>query len=140
MTTTAEPTTAEVGKSRVRKEDQRLITGRSRYTDAITPPGTLHLYIVRSPLAHAKITGVDKSEAESAPGVVGVYTAADLGVEGVGLPCAWPITPDMKSPQRPVLATDSVHFAGEGVAVVVARTIAEARDAADLVEIDYDPL
>ncbi len=140
MTATAEPTTLEVGKARVRKEDQRLITGRSRYTDAITPPGTLHLHVVRSPLAHATITNVDASAARSAPGVIGVYTAAELGVEAVGLPCAWPITSDMKSPQRPLLATDTVHFAGEGVAVVVARSTAEARDAADLVEVDYDPL
>src|SRR4051794_21499927 len=98
MTATAEPT-VEFGKARPRKEDDRLITGRSRYTDAITPSGTLHIAVVRSPLAHATITGVDKSEAEQAPGVVGVYTAADLGLEGVGLPCAWPITPDMKAPQ-----------------------------------------
>ncbi|MBN9109026.1 MAG: xanthine dehydrogenase family protein molybdopterin-binding subunit [Pseudonocardia sp.] len=139
MTTTAEPTT-ELGKARTRKEDARLITGRTRYTDAITPHGTLHMFVVRSPIAHATITSVDKSAAEAAPGVLGVFTAADLGVEAVGLPCAWPITPDMKSPQRPLLATGTVHFAGEGVAVVVARTPAEARDAADLVEIDYDPL
>jgi aerobic carbon-monoxide dehydrogenase large subunit len=140
MTTTAEPTTLEVGKARVRKEDERLITGRSRYTDAITPPGTLHIYVVRSPLAHAKITGIETAEAKAAPGVIGVYTAADLGLEGVGLPCAWPITPDMKAPQRPPLAVGTVHFAGEGVAVVVARTQAEARDAGELVEVDYDPL
>jgi aerobic carbon-monoxide dehydrogenase large subunit len=143
MTATADPTTTpspEVGKARVRKEDARLITGRTRYTDAITPQGTLHIHVVRSPLAHAKVLGVDKSAAESAPGVIGVYTAADLGVESVGLPCAWPITPDMKAPQRPLLATGTVHFAGEGVAVVVARSAAEARDAADLVEVDYDEL
>jgi carbon-monoxide dehydrogenase large subunit len=137
VTAVAEP---EVGKARVRKEDARLITGRSRYTDAITPPGTLHLHVVRSSSAHANITGIDTTEARKAPGVFGVYTAADLGVEGVGLPCAWPITPDMKSPQRPLLATSTVHFAGEGVAVVVARSAAEARDAADLVEVDYDDL
>ncbi|WP_232661731.1 xanthine dehydrogenase family protein molybdopterin-binding subunit [Pseudonocardia sp. TRM90224] len=140
MTATAEPTTNEIGKARTRKEDARLITGRSRYTDAITPQGTLHIFVVRSPLAHAKITGIDKSAAESAPGVIGVYTAADLGVEAVGLPNAWPITPDQKSPQRPVLASSTVHFAGEGVAVVVARSAAHARDAADLVEVDYNPL
>ncbi|MDT7576601.1 MAG: aerobic carbon-monoxide dehydrogenase large subunit [Pseudonocardiales bacterium] len=139
MTAVAEPG-LEVGKARVRKEDARLITGRSRYTDAITPPGTLHLHVVRSPVAHATITGIDSSAAKQAPGVIGVYTAADLGVEGVGLPCAWPITPDMKSPQRPLLATTTVHFAGEGVAIVVARSAAEARDAADLVEVDYDAL
>ncbi len=140
MTATADTSTLEVGKARTRKEDQRLITGRTRYTDSITPHGALHLHVVRSPLAHATITGVDKSAAEASPGVVGVYTASDLGVEGVGLPCAWPITPDMKAPQRPLLATTTVHFAGEGVAVVVARSAAEARDAGDLVEIDYEPL
>jgi Aerobic-type carbon monoxide dehydrogenase, large subunit CoxL/CutL homologs len=140
MTATADPTTLEIGKARTRKEDARLITGRTRYTDSITPAGTLHMYVVRSPLAHATITGIDKSAAEASPGVVGVYTAADLGLEAVGLPCAWPITPDMKSPQRPLLATTTVHFAGEGVAVVLARTPGEARDAADLVEVDYEPL
>ena len=140
MTATVEPTTLEIGKARVRKEDARLIVGRSRYTDAITPPGTLHMHVVRSPLAHATIASINVDAARSAPGVIGVYTAADLGVEAVGLPCAWPITPDMKSPQRPLLATTTVHFAGEGVAVVLARSAAEARDAADLVEVDYDPL
>jgi aerobic carbon-monoxide dehydrogenase large subunit len=141
MTTTAEPTVvAEVGRARVRKEDARLITGRSRYTDAITPQGTLHISVVRSTFAHARITGIDTSAAKRAPGVLGVYTAADLGVEGVGLPCAWPITPDQKAPQRPLLAGSVVHFAGEGVAVVVARTAAEAKDATELVEVDYEPL
>jgi carbon-monoxide dehydrogenase large subunit len=139
VTAVAEPG-LEVGKARVRKEDARLITGRTRYTDAITPPGTLHLHVVRSPIAHATIASIDASAAKQAPGVIGVYTAADLGVEAVGLPCAWPITPDMKSPQRPLLAASTVHFAGEGVAIVVARSAAEARDAADLVEVDYDAL
>jgi carbon-monoxide dehydrogenase large subunit len=134
------PTTTEVGRARTRKEDARLITGRSRYTDSITPHGTLHMHVVRSPLAHATITSVDTSSALRSPGVLGVYTAADLGVEAVGLPCAWPITPDMKAPQRPLLASRTVHFAGEGVAVVVARSAAAARDAADQVEIDYEPL
>ena len=137
MTAVAEP---EIGRARVRKEDARLITGRSRYTDAITPPGTLHLNVVRSAVAHGTIAGIDASAARQAPGVVGVYTAADLGVEAVGLPCAWPITPDMKSPQRPLLAASTVHFAGEGVAVVIARSAEEARDATDLVDVDYDPL
>nr|MBA3906324.1 molybdopterin-dependent oxidoreductase [Pseudonocardiales bacterium] len=140
MTAVVEPTAPEIGKARARKEDARLITGRSRYTDAITPPGTLHLHVVRSPIAHATITGIESSAAKQSPGVIGVYTAADLGVEAVGLPCAWPITPDMKAPQRPLLATTTVHFAGEGVAIVIARSAAEARDAADLVEVDYDPL
>jgi aerobic carbon-monoxide dehydrogenase large subunit len=139
MTATVEPT-LEVGKARTRREDARLITGRSRYTDAITPAGTLFLYVVRSPLAHARIVSVDKSAAEAAPGVIAVYTAADLGVEAVALPHAWPLAPDEKAPPRPILASSTVHFAGEAVAVVIGRSQAEARDAADLVEIDYDPL
>ncbi len=141
MTATAEPTTnLEIGQARTRKEDARLITGRTRFTDSITPHGTLHMHVVRSPIAHATITGMDRSAAQAAPGVVGVYTLADLGAEGVGLPHVWPLTPDEKAPQRPLLAGTTVHFAGEGVAVVVARTPAEARDAADLVEVDYEPL
>ncbi|GAA4541011.1 xanthine dehydrogenase family protein molybdopterin-binding subunit [Pseudonocardia xishanensis] len=140
MTATADSTALEFGKSRTRKEDARLITGRTRYTDSITPSGCLHVAVVRSPLSHAKILSIDTAEAKKAPGVHGVYTLADLGAEAVGMPCAWPITPDQKAPQRPVLAKDAVHFAGEGVAVVVARTLAEAKDAAELVEVDYDPL
>ncbi|GAA5122972.1 xanthine dehydrogenase family protein molybdopterin-binding subunit [Pseudonocardia adelaidensis] len=141
MTTTAEPTTpGEIGRARVRKEDARLITGRTRYTDSITPAGTLHIAVVRSTFAHARINAIDTAPAKSAPGVVGVYTAADLGVESVGLPNAWPITPDQKTPQRPLLASSAVHFAGEGVAVVVARSAAAAKDAAELVDVDYEPL
>ena len=130
----------EVGRARRRKEDARLITGRTRWTDNIQLPGMLHLAVARSPMAHAKILRVDTETARQQPGVMGVFTAADLDAEGVGLPCAWTVTPDMKAPQRPVLAFDTVHFAGEGVAVVAARTAAEARDAAELVEVDYDPL
>src|SRR5919106_695272 len=141
MTTTAEPTTpGELGRSRARKEDARLVTGRTRWTDNISLTGLLHLAVVRSPVAHANITGIDKTEAEQMPGVIGVYTAADLGLDAASLPCAWPITPDMKSPQAPPLAVRTVHFAGEGVAVVVARDAATARDATEAVVIDYDDL
>ena len=72
MTTIAEPFTRELGRPRPRREDARLITGRSRYTDAITPPGTLHLHVVRSPLAHATITRIDTAAAAAMPGVIGV--------------------------------------------------------------------
>jgi carbon-monoxide dehydrogenase large subunit len=142
MTTTAEPTTtaAEFGRSRTRKEDARLITGRTRWTDNIALPGMLHLAVVRSPVAHARITSIDVDDARSLPGVIGVYTARDLGLEQASLPCAWPITPDMKSPQAPPLAVDTVHFAGEGVAVVVARDAASARDATDAVVVEYDDI
>ena len=140
MTTTAEPTTAEFGKSRTRKEDARLITGRTRWTDNISLPGMLHLAVVRSSAAHARITGIDADEARALPGVIAVYTAADLGLAEASLPNAWPITPDQKAPQAPPLAVDTVHFAGDGVAVVIARDPATARDATELVVVDYDDL
>jgi aerobic carbon-monoxide dehydrogenase large subunit len=138
MTATIEP---EIGKSRRRKEDERLITGRTRWTDNIVLPGLLHLAVLRSPLAHAKIVSIDTSAAKGEPGVIAVYTGRDLDPESaIGMPCAWPITPDMKAPRRPVLAADQVNFAGEGVAVVVARTAAEAHDALEKIDVEYDEL
>ncbi|GLY43847.1 carbon-monoxide dehydrogenase large subunit [Amycolatopsis sp. NBRC 101858] len=138
MTATIEP---EVGKSRRRKEDERLITGRTRWTDNLALPGMLHMAVLRSPFAHAKIVSIDTSAAKGAPGVVAVYTAKDLDPDGaIGMPCAWPITPDMKAPRRPILAADQVNFAGEGVAVVVARTSAEAHDALEEIDVEYDEL
>ena len=100
----------------------------------------LHLAVVRSPVAHARITGIDADEARALPGVIAVYTAADLGLAEASLPNAWPITPDQKAPQAPPLAVDTVHFAGDGVAVVIARDAATARDATELVVVDYDDL
>ncbi|HKS51680.1 MAG TPA: xanthine dehydrogenase family protein molybdopterin-binding subunit [Pseudonocardiaceae bacterium] len=140
MTTTAQPATGELGKARRRKEDARLITGRTRWTDNITLPGMLHMAIVRSPLAHAKITGINTDAARKMPGVHGVFTATDLGAQDISMPCAWQVTEDMKSPKTPPLAVDTVHFAGEGVAIVVARDAASAEDAAGAVEVDYDVL
>ncbi|KDN21226.1 xanthine dehydrogenase family protein molybdopterin-binding subunit [Amycolatopsis rifamycinica] len=138
MTATIEP---EVGKARRRKEDERLITGRTRWTDNITLPGLLHMAVLRSPFAHAKIVSIDTSAAKDAPGVIAVYTAGDLDPDGaIGMPCAWPITPDMKAPRRPVLAAGTVNFAGEGVAVVVARSSAEAHDALEEIDVEYDEL
>ncbi|HJP75191.1 MAG TPA: molybdopterin cofactor-binding domain-containing protein [Pseudonocardiaceae bacterium] len=142
MTSTIDPDTGhEIGKARRRKEDPHLITGRTRWTDNISLPGMLHLAILRSPMAHATITNLDTSAARSMPGVLGVYTAADLDPDGaVGMPCAWPITPDMKSPRRPMLAAGTVNFAGEGVAVVVARSAYEADDALGAIDVDYEEL
>ncbi|MFD4192161.1 xanthine dehydrogenase family protein molybdopterin-binding subunit [Amycolatopsis thermoflava] len=138
MTSTIEP---EVGKARTRKEDARLITGRTRWTDNITLPGMLHVAILRSPFAHARISSIDTAAARDMPGVVAVYTARDLDPDNaIGMPCAWPITPDMKQPRRPVLAADQVNFAGEGVAVVVARSKAEAADALEAIDVDYEEL
>ncbi|RKT79811.1 carbon-monoxide dehydrogenase large subunit [Terracoccus luteus] len=130
----------EVGKARRRKEDQRLITGRTRWTDNITLPGMLHLAMVRSPFAHATIRSIDTSEAKTASGVVDVVTGADIkDVQGVNAN-AWPITPDQVTPTHLPVAVERVACAGEIVAVVVARSAAEARDAAELVDVDYDEL
>ncbi|MGA8209613.1 MAG: xanthine dehydrogenase family protein molybdopterin-binding subunit [Nocardioidaceae bacterium] len=130
----------EIGNARRRKEDQRLITGRTRWTDNIALPGMLHIAMVRSPFAHARITSVETSEAKAAVNVVAVLTGADVKDEQGGLPNAWPITPDQVTPNHPSIAVDRVAFAGEIVAVVIARSAAEARDAAELVDVDYEEL
>jgi carbon-monoxide dehydrogenase large subunit len=142
MTSTVEPnTTAEIGQARTRKEDERLISGRTRFTDNIVLPGMLHMAVLRSPVAHARINSIDTAAAAQMPGVVAIYTARDLDpASAVALPCAWPITPDMKSPRRPLLAADQVNFAGEGVAIVVARSASEAADALDEIDVDYEDL
>lgn len=136
----APATPAEIGRDRRRKEDQRLITGRTRWTDNITLPGMLHLAMVRSPFAHAKIVSIDTEAAKAATNVVTVVTGADVADEQGSLPNAWPITPDQVAPAHPPIAVDRVAFAGEIVAVVVARSAAEARDAAELVDVEYDEL
>lgn len=137
---TATDVEREIGRDRRRKEDQRLITGRTRWTDNIVLPGMLHLAMVRSPFAHANITSIDTGAAKAAPNVVTVLTGADFGEElGVCIN-AWPITPDQVTPGHSPMPSDRVAFAGEIVAVVVARSAAEARDAAELVDVEYDEL
>lgn len=133
-------TITEIGASRTRKEDQRLITGRSRYTDNMTLNGMLHLAVVRSPFAHAMITAIDVDEAKKSPGVIAILTGNDVAETQGSLPCAWPITPDQKAPPHPAIAVDHVAFAGEVVACIIARSAAEARDAVELVDVDYDEL
>jgi len=140
MTATEERRASEIGNPRKRKEDARLITGRTRWTDNIVLPGMLHLAMVRSPFAHARITSVDVEAARSAPGVTTVLTGADLADEQGALPNAWAIVPEQKAPSHPSVAVDRVAFAGEIVAVVVARSPGEARDAAELVDVDYEEL
>ncbi len=137
MTATAEP---EVGKARLRKEDARLITGQTRWTDNLRLTGMLHMAVVRSPMAHARIRAVDCSRATSMPGVAVVLTGQDLAAEQGSLPCAWPITEDMKSPPAPALAVDEVNFAGEAVALVIADSAYHAADAVAAVDVDYDEL
>jgi carbon-monoxide dehydrogenase large subunit len=131
---------AEIGKARRRKEDQRLITGRTKWTDNIVLPGMLHLAMVRSPFAHAKVMSIDTEAAKGSTNVVAVYTAADFP-DGMGA-CAnaWPITPEQVTPDHLPMVTEHVACAGEIVAVVVARSAAAARDAAELVDVDYEEL
>ncbi|WP_435202516.1 xanthine dehydrogenase family protein molybdopterin-binding subunit [Janibacter sp. GS2] len=143
MTTTQDTpatTTREIGASRPRKEDRHLVTGRTTWVDNMTLPGMLHLAILRSPMAHAKITAIDVSPALQAPGVVAAYSGRDFAETQGDLPCAWPVTPDMVNPGAPSLAVDQVNFAGDAVAVVVGRTRAEAVDALEEIEVDYEPL
>jgi carbon-monoxide dehydrogenase large subunit len=128
-----------IGRAIVRREDPALLTGRGSYTDDVTPPGTLHAFVVRSPLAHARIVSVDVTEAREAPGVVAIYTAADL--PGVGpLPRAEGLPPGSLNPEFPVLASGKVLWAGQPVVLVVAETSEQAADAAELVMVDYDEL
>ncbi|TWP36780.1 xanthine dehydrogenase family protein molybdopterin-binding subunit [Leekyejoonella antrihumi] len=130
----------EIGTSRTRKEDQHLITGHSTWVDNMVLPGMVHLAILRSPMAHAKITSIDASGARKYPGVVAAFTGADFADTQGNLPCAWPVTPDMVNPGAPSLAVEQVNFAGDAVAVVAARTKAEAVDALESIEVEYDPL
>jgi len=130
-----------IGASIRRVEDRRFITGRGRYTDDIVLPGMLYAWIVRSPHAHARIRAIRTEKARQHPGVVAVFTGKDMLDDGVGsLPTGWQIGPDMKEPPHYALAVDKVRYMGDGVAVVIAETKAAARDAAELVEVDYEEL
>ncbi|WP_330262527.1 xanthine dehydrogenase family protein molybdopterin-binding subunit [Streptomyces griseorubiginosus] len=131
---------SEVGTARLRKEDARLVTGQTRWTDNIDTTGLLHLAILRSPMAHARVDRVDVSPALERPGVVAAFSGADLA-DGLGsLPCAWPVTEDIVLPDHPPIAVDEVRYAGDPVAVVVARDRYAAADALEAVEVDYTPL
>jgi len=129
------------GQPLIRREDPPLLTGRGQYVDDLTLPGTLHAFAVRSPVAHARITGLDVTEAKEAPGVAAVLTAADLAAAGVSsLPGGEGLPPGARNPAYPVLASDKVLWAGQPVVLVVADTPELAADAAELVVIDYDEL
>ncbi len=134
-----------IGAAVRRKEDLRFITGKGQYVDDINRPGQLYAYILRSPFAHARINGIDASAALAVPGVVAVLTGADMAADGVGgLPCGWGIHSKdgspMVEPPHPPLASEVVRHVGDQVAVVLAESRAVARDAGELVEIDYDEL
>ena len=128
-----------------RKEDHRFITGSGQYVDDINRPNQVYAHIVRSPVAHAKIAGIDTSEALAVPGVVAVLTGADMAADGVGgLPCGWGIHSKdgspMVEPAHPPLIADVVRHVGDQVAVVIAESRAVAKDAAELVMVDYEEL
>jgi carbon-monoxide dehydrogenase large subunit len=130
-----------VGEAVLRKEDARLLRGEGRYVDNLAATGMVHAVVVRSPFAHARIDSVDVSAAREAPGVVAAFTGEDLADAWPnGLPCFWPVSDDIKLVKHLPLAVDKARFAGDGVAVVVAETRAAAKDAAELVEVDYEPL
>ncbi len=134
-----------LGQPLQRREDLRFLTGAGQYTDDVVLPGQTYGVFVRSPHAHARIQRIDLSRAQAAPGVVAIYTGADLAAAKVGgLPCGWLIhskdgTP-MKEPPHPVLAVDKVRHVGDQLALVIADTWLQAKDAAELVDVDYDVL
>jgi carbon-monoxide dehydrogenase large subunit len=124
-----------------RREDPRLITGKGMYTDDFKLPGMLHMAILRSPYAHARITALDVSQAKQQPGVHAVLTGKDLVGKVNPIPTAWLIpASDLKTPPYPALATDHVRYTGDAVAAVIAETPAIARDALDLIDVNYEPL
>src|SRR5438093_1633026 len=123
-----------VGESIKRKEDDRFIRGRGNYVDDVTLPGMLHMAILRSPFAHAKVNGVDTSKATAVPGVVAVVTGDLMAQHNL----AW--MPTMSYDTQAVLATDKVRFQGQEVAAVVAEDPYVAKDALELIEVDYDIL
>jgi carbon-monoxide dehydrogenase large subunit len=134
-----------IGARVQRKEDYRFLTGAGQYTDDVTLPRQTFAAFVRSPHAHAKIKSVNTAKAKTAPGVLGVYTGEDIAAAKLGgLPCGWLITDvngqPMKEPPYPVIAQGKVRHVGERVAVVVAETQDQARDAAELVQVDYEVL
>jgi carbon-monoxide dehydrogenase large subunit len=128
-----------VGKSIKRTEDPRLIKGLAHYVDDVRLPDTLHVAFVRSIYAHARITAIDTSEAASTPGVVAVYTGNDIASKVGPVPCAAAL-PDLKVPDYRVLATGKALFVGHPIAAVVATDRYVARDAADLISVDYEEL
>ena len=129
-----------IGQPVPRKEDFRVITGQTRWTSNLTTPGLLHMAVVRSPLAHARITGVDLTAAARSPGVVAAFSGADLAEDYGPLPTAWLVSDDLVIPDHLPVATEQVCHLGDAVAVVVAEDEYQAADARDAVVVDYDPL
>ncbi|OWW19304.1 xanthine dehydrogenase family protein molybdopterin-binding subunit [Noviherbaspirillum denitrificans] len=134
-----------VGASVRRKEDYRFLTGSGKYTDDVQIPGQTYAYFLRSPYAHAAIRSINTDAAKSAPGVIAVLTGEDIAADKVGgVPCGWLITDvngqPMKEPAHPALAQGKVRYVGDQVAIVIASTYLQAKDAAELIEVDYEAL
>ncbi len=130
-----------VGTSVKRKEDASLLRGQGTFVDNMTLPATAYMVVVRSPHPRARIKSVSLDAARAAEGVVAAFSGADLAEDWKGgLPCAWPVTEDIKMPPHFPLATEEARYQGDGVAVVIAESRAYAKDAAELVEVDYEPL
>jgi carbon-monoxide dehydrogenase large subunit len=135
----------KIGQHVVREEDERLLRGRGRYVSDMKAPGEAQAYVLRSPHAHAKITAIDTTQAKAAPGVLAVLTGADIAKRGLGT--TRPFAPRKRSngqpafvcPQ-PLLVKDRVRYVGDPVAFVVAETLNQAKDAAELIEVGYEPL
>ena len=133
-------TSTPLGRPLRRKEDARLLHGQTNWTDNIQLPGTLHMAILRSPMAHANIKNIDVSAALTRPHVVAAYSAKELGDLNGSLPCVWPVTDDIQMPGFPALAVDKVRHVGDCVAVVLATDRSAAVDALDAIDVDYEPL
>src|SRR5436309_762926 len=134
-----------IGAAVRRKEDFRFITGKGQYTDDISRPGQTYIHFVRSPHAHAKIKSIDSAEAKGMPGVVAVLTGADLANDKIGnLICGWAITSKDGSPMKmsahPAIASGKANHVGDAVAVVIAETLGQAKDAGEKVKVDYEVL
>jgi carbon-monoxide dehydrogenase large subunit len=129
---------AWVGRPLKRREDHRLLVGSGRYVDDISPPGCAHVVLLRSPHAHARVVNLDVEAARRAPGVVAVVTGAD--VKHLAPMPVNRLMPDMRVPPHPIIADGRVHAAGTPVAAIVAESVYAARDAADLIEVTYEPL
>jgi carbon-monoxide dehydrogenase large subunit len=130
-----------IGRAVERREDYRFLTGNGQYTDDIVLPNQSYACFLRSPHAHARIRRIDTQAALGAPGVLGVFTGQDVAAVG-GLPCGWLITSidgtPMKEPKHPIIAETKVCHVGDQVALVVAETLAEAKAAAALIDVDYE--
>jgi len=145
MTDLSQPPASLIGQPLRRREDARFLTGAGQYTDDVVLPGQSYAVFVRSPYAHARIKSIDTSTARAAPGVLAIFTGADLAEAKVGgLPCGWLIHSQdgspMKEPPHPVLAQGKVRHVGDQLALVVAETLLQAKDAAELVAVDYEEL